>query len=175
VVVPLIYDCDYWGWGIITEQHFSDGFVPVSKGIMNQDMQYGMINRAGTIIVPIEYDWAFHLNDGLALAGFGGYYGSCSFNWEFCDGVALVDQMGNEVIAVGSYDNIERFSEGFAHVWRGVSNENGFAVYDSAMCGFIDTAGREVVPCIFNDARPFSEGLAAVLIDAKWGYIAIVE
>jgi hypothetical protein len=41
------------------------------------------------------------------------------------------------------------------------------------MCGFIDTTGKEVVPCIFEGARDFSEGLAAVLVDGKWGYIAI--
>jgi hypothetical protein len=37
--------------------------------------------------------------------------------------------------------------------------------------GYLDTAGRVVIPAQFKDARPFSEGLAAVEVDGKWGYI----
>ena len=42
-------------------------------------------------------------------------------------------------------------------------------------CGFIDQTGREVVPCKYNGAGDFSEGLAAVALDGKWGYLAIAD
>jgi hypothetical protein len=42
--------------------------------------------------------------------------------------------------------------------------------------GYIDTRGHVIVNPQFDDARPFSEGMAAVLIRDhqadKWGYIA---
>ncbi len=41
--------------------------------------------------------------------------------------------------------------------------------------GFIDMAGNEVAPCIFENASDFSEGLAAVSVGEKWGYISIVK
>ena len=38
--------------------------------------------------------------------------------------------------------------------------------------GFIDTTGKEVVPCQYDDASwSFSEGLARVKKDGKWRYI----
>lgn len=37
--------------------------------------------------------------------------------------------------------------------------------------GFIDSTGREVIPCIYDDANRFSEGLVAVKLDGKWGFI----
>jgi hypothetical protein len=42
--------------------------------------------------------------------------------------------------------------------------------------GYIDTQGRFMVNPQFDDARPFSEGMAAVLIRdrqiERWGYIS---
>ena len=37
--------------------------------------------------------------------------------------------------------------------------------------GYMDTAGRVVIPTQFKDAQHFSEGLAAVEVDGRWGYI----
>ena len=37
--------------------------------------------------------------------------------------------------------------------------------------GFIDNEGKEIIPCIFNGARPFHEGLARVEKERKYGFI----
>ena len=37
--------------------------------------------------------------------------------------------------------------------------------------GFINTKGKEVIPCIYTDAKSFSEGLAPVEKNGEWGYI----
>jgi len=178
VVVPLVYDCDYEEHGILLEEYFVGGFACVGKGIAYEAMQYGMIDRTGTVAVPIEYDWiwqhGFHWNfdDGLALVGFGNdSWGSQT--WESC---GLVDKSGKEVVAIGRYDEIAQFSEGYARVWHGaIRGQFNEPTYGTGTYGFINTAGKEVVPCIFEDARSFSEGLAAVKVDGKWGYIAITE
>jgi len=41
----------------------------------------------------------------------------------------------------------------------------------SAHAGLIDTRGRFAVKPIYEDARTFSEGLAAVMRDGKWGFV----
>ena len=40
-------------------------------------------------------------------------------------------------------------------------------------CGFLDAQGLEVIPCIYDDALHFSEGLACVVIDGKWEYLDV--
>ncbi len=37
--------------------------------------------------------------------------------------------------------------------------------------GYIDIAGKEIIPCIYDDAWSFSKGLAKVMKNGKWGYI----
>ena len=37
--------------------------------------------------------------------------------------------------------------------------------------GFIDKAGKQIIPPNYNDAQPFSEGLAAVRLKGEYGYI----
>lgn len=37
--------------------------------------------------------------------------------------------------------------------------------------GFIDEKGNKVIDAIYNEAKPFYEGLALVKRDKKWGYI----
>lgn len=39
--------------------------------------------------------------------------------------------------------------------------------------GFIDISGTIVIDPIFEDARPFREGLASVMLNGKWGAIDI--
>lgn len=58
------------------------------------------------------------------------------------------------------YDEVRHATEGLSLI-----KLNG-------MYGFADQTGREVIPPKFLDARPFSEGRAAVkLFGDKWGYI----
>jgi len=37
--------------------------------------------------------------------------------------------------------------------------------------GFCDRARKMVVPAIYDDVGPFSEGISPVKLDGKWGYI----
>lgn len=37
--------------------------------------------------------------------------------------------------------------------------------------GFVDTTGKEIVPCQYEDATAFYGGRAAVSVDGKWGFI----
>lgn len=37
--------------------------------------------------------------------------------------------------------------------------------------GFIDKTGKQVIPCLYDDAWNFSEGLARVEVGEKWGFV----
>lgn len=64
--------------------------------------------------------------------------------------------------AVHKYDILCGFSEGMAAV-RNPSNEKW---------GYIDTEGKEIIPCQYDDAFSFSEGLASVKGEnGRYGYI----
>ncbi|MCL2812669.1 MAG: WG repeat-containing protein [Clostridia bacterium] len=171
VIVPLVYDCDYWGWGIIDEEFFYDGFATVSKrGTAPWDMKYGMIDQTGKVVVPIRYHWLERLPGGLSFAGYGEDY-SGHGTW---DSIGLIDETGGEIVAVDYYSWIGYFSEGYA--WVRYGGEGGaWMASEESTYGFIDVAGNEVAPCIFEAVGAFSEGLAAVKVDGKWGYIAIAK
>ena len=61
--------------------------------------------------------------------------------------------------AVHSYNEISNFHQGLAGVCKG------------EMWGFINSEGKEVVPCQYERIQDFNEGLACVRKDGKWGYI----
>lgn len=178
VVVPFVYDCNYGECGgIIHTQYFKNGYSIVSK-IVSGDMQHGMVNSSGEIAIPFQYDWIEYsrwgetLSDPLAFVG----YGTNFAGWLSWTGCGIADMTGKEIVPVGYYNDIDPFREGLSHVWfghAGYDGEEHTDEYDNSLHGFIDQTGKEVVPCIFEDARSFTEGLAAVCIDGAWGYIAI--
>lgn len=63
------------------------------------------------------------------------------------------------------YDLISSFHEGLAMVGKRMGARNGYRY------GFIDEQGNEQIPPRFNNAKHFSEGLAAASQRGKWGYI----
>lgn len=50
--------------------------------------------------------------------------------------------------------------------------ENGFAaVQNGEKWGFINTEGKEIVPCVYEMVSSFSDGMACVCKNGKWGYV----
>jgi len=78
------------------------------------------------------------------------------------EGTVMIDFQFDNIWATsgvhsGMYGYI--FSEGFANVVVG------------GKWGFIDTSGIIVIPPMFDEARPFDGGVAAVRQDRLWGFI----
>ncbi len=46
-----------------------------------------------------------------------------------------------------------------------------FPIKEYGRWGFIDDTGAKVVPCKFDYAYPFMEGMAAIQVDSLWGFI----
>jgi hypothetical protein len=55
--------------------------------------------------------------------------------------------------------------------WKKNSTDGLFRISDNFKDGYIDSTGKIVIPPQFDEARDFSEGLAAVRVCTKYGYV----
>jgi WG containing repeat len=84
--------------------------------------------------------------------------------------VGYIDKTGKFVIPPGKFiyteglDGAENFSEGFAVVVPKTKHED-----DPELYGYIDKSGKIVIPAKFEDARPFSSGMAVVGVSVTSG------
>ncbi len=99
--------------------------------------KWGFIDRKGTLVVPIIYDNGRIFSEGLSLMQAGTRQ-------------VFIDKEGNEVILLDGYESVESFSSGMAKVLK-----NG-------KYGYIDKTGKLIIPCIYDEASDFDQGLARV-------------
>jgi len=135
---------------------FSEGLAMVGRKD-GRNSKNGFIDKTGKEVIAIQYDYADSFSEGLAKV-------------KKDSKVRFIDKAGKEVIAL-QYDNTDSFSEGLA------------MVRTKYEYGFIDKTGKEVIApqydaTLLNNVEgvyevfKFSEGLAAVKKDGKWGFIA---
>ena len=170
----LVIPCEYDGYPL----EFSEGLAPAGKN--GKD---GFINTNGEIVIPFEYDLALGFSDGLAPVekndkwGFINtkgdlvipceYDGAGSFSEElasvFKDGKWRIINTNGEVEGTidGDYEFVYDFSEGMACV---SPSKHG-------KWGFINTKGELVIPCEYESWSYFSNGVALVELNNKYGYI----
>lgn len=166
---------------------FNDGLLPVCKWVSSiQGIRAGYIDKTGKLVIPLQYADAWDFSEGLApVENAAGKYG-------------YIDAKNNVVIP-HQYEDARPFSEGLARVVTGGSvkyiNKKGKTVFtckyttawdgdfhdglaivekwskNTAKYGFINTKGKLAISIKYQDAREFSDGLAAVQVNGKWGYI----
>ena len=178
VVVPFQYEIIDLG----EPGQFAEGLAAVCK-----NERFGYIDKSGNEVVPCKYSIAFDFRDGRALVRKDDKYGyidksgkeviPCSFDEAefFSEGFAavskdgkyyVIDKNGKEVFSLSAYDTgfgSPIFEEGLAPVFRKIG--------DSHVCGFVDTSGKEVIPCVYTNWPSFSEGLAVVEKDGVYGFV----
>ncbi|MHC4642445.1 MAG: WG repeat-containing protein [Planctomycetota bacterium] len=119
---------------------FSEGLAAVRI-----DRKWGYINKDGHIIIKCQYESVYPFSDGRAIVG------RHNGRWGYRSGFifSVIEQNG-EVTDLG-FSYATGFSEGLA----AIANEDGY-------WGYIDEKGEIVIPCQFDFAYPFSEGIATV-------------
>jgi hypothetical protein len=154
---------------------FRNGHAKVKLGEL-----WGMIDKAGKVIIPIEYDEIGNTYHASGVFGSkGGSYGIISnrtFNviigadkvWNFKGDSGLTYARKNKkmgfVNAKGEwviqpvFDKVRAFSDGLAPAAM------------NKMWGFIDKSGEMIIAPLYRDAEIFSDGMAPVK-DKKWGFI----
>ena len=71
---------------------------------------------------------------------------------------------------VQQYSYLSSFNEGYAAVGRETIDSTGNYKF---VYTYIDTEGNEIFQCQYEDAKGFSEGLAAVKKDGKYGFVNV--
>lgn len=125
---------------------FSEGFAVVKK-----DKKYGYVDQNGKEVVPPTYYSAGSFSDGVAVA-----YSKEDCTWH------IIDKTGNVKAQLKGYDNV------------GYSFSNGFIqVEKDDKYGLADTAGKEVLPPVYDSVGDFNDGLAWAEKNEMWGLIDI--
>src|SRR5258706_10260744 len=115
------------------------------------DNRWGFIDRNGMQVIAPRYESAGDFSEGLAPVKLEG-------KWIY------IDKKGETVLLLhGNYSDAKRFSGGLAAV--------RLETTDKGSVGYIDRAGKFVIRPNYDWGGTFSEGVAAVLIDQRWGYI----
>jgi len=161
--------------------------IYVREGRSRTKYKVGYINAKGDIVVPPVYQEGMPFYNGHAAVQLADRWGTIDTNGQliiqptfsgpltFKEGLSefsgsgykrgVIDTLGN-IIIFPRPGYISHFSDGLA-CFRDRDVTKSDALY-----GFVDRTGNQVIPPFFEDARGFSEGLAAVKMNGKWGYIA---
>ena len=153
---------DIYGFG---GYEFSEGLAFVYYFEFDNEFKYdkwkaGYIDKNGKVVIP--------LGDGGVASGPSGS--------AFSDGLAhisldngeefYINHNGDRIIQLKGEDrNGFNFREGLAIV-SDYNSKNMTSKY-----GFIDKNGDEFIPVKYDEVRDFCEGLAAVRLHNKWGYV----
>ena len=171
-----------------------------SEGLANVKLygKFGFIDKSGKVVVPFEYDDAGAFSEGLARVCLFKRIHIDNIGMDYLWG--FIDKSGDTVIP-HLYYRVSDFHEGLANIGNAIitiseplidkSNKwvqwpfreyygdwyftEGFArvcSHSNHKWGFIDKSKKSVVPPKYDEARHFSEGLAAVSLNGKWGFIS---
>ena len=153
-VVPCKYDC---------VDDFHEGMARVNIGgkwslYRPERMSLcggktGFVDKTGREVILCQYLHAENFHDGFAEVfveedGKGDY--------------VLIDKSGQRADSGRFYVDVV-FSEGLSMSY--------YDDHDDIKIGFMDKTGRDVIPCIYDDAGDFHEGLARVARNKKWGFV----
>lgn len=131
---------------------FQNGFVAVG----NENGKWGVADRTGKLTVPYQYNRIQSLWSGRLVVN--------NENMDY----ALIDTTGKQLVPFGKYDCIIDSYDDLIRVYNCSSNDTYY--------GYIDAAGREVIPCVprkYYRMMDFSEGFAIVQNKEsfRWGFI----
>ncbi|WP_182914511.1 WG repeat-containing protein [Paenibacillus sp. 1011MAR3C5] len=129
-------------------QDFSEGVAAVQ----NKAGTWGYINKKGQTVVPHSYDYGFPFNNGLAWVMMKGKWG-------------MIDQKGKVVVPL-KYEPLDE-------EWQMGDFRDGYVlVFNGSTYNFVNAKGEEVYMDGFEGAWHFSEGIGAIMVNGKWGYIS---
>lgn len=125
----------------------------------------GYIAKDGSVAIPLEYADGSDFGEGVAAVATSAGGG---IQWRY------IDAEGKTALELPAHVAwAGRFSKGLAPAsvpQREPSCGSRDAVYRTCV-GFIDKSGTFVIEPRFDWAEPFSDGMAAVQINGRWGYV----
>jgi hypothetical protein len=171
---------------IIASYDYADRFNEGAAVVMN-DGRWGMIDKSRKELLPMQFDGVLRMQDGFAAVerdgkvGFVNRAGKLKIPLQFKrarsfhDGYAAV-QLPNDTWGYinkagklawhdksGNVKQLGDFHEGYAKVQGEVNGQLRW--------GYISKAFRFRIDPLYEDARDFHFGMAAVKTNGKWGFI----
>lgn len=173
------------GSDVVVFDSFREGLVLVGVYDMG-DYAKGFVSKTGEKVVPFIYDDANSFSEGLAYVikdGKAGYIDRegktvIPFIYDsggsFSEGLAVVEKNGVYCIIDKSGKKVADFNKDVKYMDNPVFRDGLVAIrikdYYGPM-GFADISGKIVIPCIYDEVKCFSEGLACVQRNGQYGYV----
>ena len=157
---------------------FNEGMAGVEK-----DGRWGFINTEGKEVIAPQFDEVYLFVQGFAVVGKEGKYGLINTRGELVVpmtyGSLEVDESGKWLLARNEDNGLLLNTKGETlFTLKGVvigyyPEVDLFMVVDADdKTYYVDVSGKEAFPAAgYDSVQGFSEGLAAVRVGEKWGYI----
>ncbi|MGC4050078.1 MAG: WG repeat-containing protein [Paludibaculum sp.] len=167
------------GWCF--DSSFHSGLAVVSRNLQQgYRSEFNFVDRHGVLLSTVWFERASPFWQGLAVIRQGGEQRFLTRRGEFVN-LGAPAELSNLREGIAWIHRNHRYEAVLANgsrafetspVGAGAFYEN-FAAFsmDGLRWGFLDHSGQVVIQPAFEEARRFSEGLAAVKINGLWGYI----
>jgi WG containing repeat len=144
-------------WGDLS--FFSNGL-----SVKGKEGKWGFIDKTNKVVIPLTLDGADDFSEGMAAVGSRFGVVNADLKWGYID-------MKGKLVIPHEYAAITPFSEGIAMV--NVMYGKGDDAAERPI--FIDRMGKRLNKEVYEYAKPFKGGFAAVVKlgdeDMKWGFI----
>jgi hypothetical protein len=152
---------------------FSEGLALVSTGVeykggspnltYQQGGKRGYIDRTGALVIAARFD------DGRPFSGGVAWVEQGELSWPSSSLWGLIDRTGKFLVEPRfQVEPRLGFSEGLCPVWLVGEFDTDESV---GGVGYLDASGAIAIPARFHAAGAFSEGLAAVVVNKRLGFI----
>jgi hypothetical protein len=122
------------------------------KAVVSIDGKFGLINKQGDFIIPPKFNSYFYFENGFAEVR------------TVTGETGVINEKGEYVFRPQKVNGIHHFREGFAAVQIRSTDEG-------VVSAFINEKGEYVFGKQFGFVEDFSEGMASVEVNGKWGFI----
>lgn len=173
-------------------EDFSEGFarvcLPTKGAKYSWDKMYGFIDKNGEVVVPINYDYAESFSEGLAVVKKNKKYGfintkgdyEIGANYDdaesFSEGLAFVEKNDRSSAINKEGEVVFSLPENIApkgnyHDGLALVEKYGEDWDDDDYYGYVDKEGTIVIPCKYDDADDFENGVAQVELNDREFFI----
>jgi hypothetical protein len=152
---------------------FHEGFavIHIGKSYADLTVAVGYVDTTGNIAIPTRFTYARDFSEGLAYVESKEYRGYIDRHGKLIIRIdSLARAFGVDPEKISGRD----FHEGLAAIGTGTWSTSPYARDDATFggkWGYINRAGKLVIPPAYRFADNFSEGLAGVVVDKLYGFI----
>jgi hypothetical protein len=155
--------------------------------VVAHNYKWGFMTKDGKIVIPLQFDYTDGFSEGLSTAcldivighqPYGAFgqnqtrFSQIENNLQKISQTGFIEKNG----AWGFYDSknkfitLPQFEKNWYEIRGNYPTAKGTLITAGRRCGFINEAGKVIVPVKYDGIRNFSEGLAALKQNDKFGY-----